>query len=223
MSSYTIKDMPQPIPDADLDLLAQVESATLGHWRHFGFLHRSIQPLLPGRRVVGTAVTIAIPGPDSTLLHHLLGLVRPGDFIIVDRLHDERHACWGGGVTIAAKAAGVVGAAIDGPCTDPEEIRQSDLPVWCRGLSSVTTRLYDLGGAINVPVSCGNTVVQPGDAVLADESGVVVLPPPEVASEARAAIKKQEAGAARQIEIRNRKVLIGDRSGASEKVRAQLK
>ncbi len=220
--TYKINPMPAQIAAADLELLSQVETATLGHWRQFGFLSRQIQPLIPRRRVVGTAVTIAIPGPDSTLLHHLLSLLRPGDFVIVDRLHDDRYACWGGGVTVGAKAAGAVGAVVDGPCTDLEEIEQSDFPMWCRGISPITTRLYDLGGAINVPVSCGNTVVMPGDAVLADESGVIVLPPEEVASEAQKAIDTQTRGKAREASVRTEGVKLGDLSGATAKVLAKL-
>ncbi|MFD2238259.1 RraA family protein [Aureimonas populi] len=220
--TYKINPMPTQIAAADLELLSQVETATLGHWRQFGFMNRAIQPLLPRRRVVGTAVTIAIPGPDSTLLHHLLGLLRPGDFVIVDRLHDDRFACWGGGVTVGAKAAGAVGAVVDGPCTDLEEIEQSDFPMWCRGLSPITTRLYDIGGAINIPVSCGNTVVMPGDAVLADESGVVVLSPDEVAAEARAAIARQTAGKGREDQVRRGEAKLGDLTGASAKVLAKL-
>ncbi|NTG43234.1 4-hydroxy-4-methyl-2-oxoglutarate aldolase [Agrobacterium sp. 13-626] len=220
--SYKINPMPAQIAKEDLALLAQVETATLGHWRHFGFLNRQIQPLIPGRRVVGTAVTIAIPGPDSTLLHHLLSLIRPGDFVIVDRLHDDRYACWGGGVTVGAKAAGAVGAVVDGPCTDLEEIVQSDFPMWCRGISPITTRIYDLDGAINVPVSVGNTVVMPGDAVLADESGVIVLSPDEVASEAQKAIDTQIRGKAREASVRETGVKLGDLSGATAKVLAKL-
>nr|WP_325265743.1 RraA family protein [uncultured Rhizobium sp.] len=220
--AYKINPMPAQIAKQDLDLLAQVETATLGHWRHFGFLHRQIQPLIPGRRVVGTAVTIAIPGPDSTLLHHILSLIRPGDFVIVDRLHDDRYACWGGGVTVGAKAAGAVGAVVDGPCTDLEEIVQSDFQMWCRGISPITTRIYDLGGAINVPVSVGNTVVMPGYAVLADESGVIVLPPEEVASEAQKAIDIQIRGKSREASVRETGVKLGDLSGATAKVLANL-
>ena len=220
--SYKINPMPAQIPQDELDLLAQVETATLGHWRQVGVLHRQIQPLIPRRRVVGTAVTIAIPGPDSTLLHHLLGLLRPGDFVIVDRLHDDRYACWGGGVTVGAKAAGAVGAVVDGPCTDLEEIEASDFPMWCRGISPITTRLYDIGGAINVPVSCGNTVVMPGWAVLADESGVVVLPPDEVKAESEKAIATQIRGKGREASVRTDGVKLGDLSGATEKVLAKL-
>lgn len=220
--SYKINPMPAQVPQADLDLLAQCETATVGHWRQFGFLSRQIQPLIPRRRVVGTAVTIAIPGADSTLLHHLLSLIRPGDFVIVDRLHDDRYACWGGGVTVGAKAAGAVGAAVDGPCTDLEEIEASDFPMWCRGISPITTRSYDIGGAINIPVSCGNTVVMPGDAVLADESGVLVIPQDEVAAEARKAIETQARGKAREAQVREGQARLGDLSGATAKVMAKL-
>jgi 4-hydroxy-4-methyl-2-oxoglutarate aldolase len=115
-----------------------------------------------------------------------------------------------------------VGAAIDGPCTDLEEIEKSDFPMWCKGLSPITTRLYDLGGAINVPVSCGNTVVMPGDAVLADESGVLVLPRDEVRAEAEKAIQIQLRGKDRESQVRDGLSRLGDLSGATEKILAKL-
>jgi Aldolase/RraA len=70
--------------------------------------------LIPGRRVAGTALTLAIPGPDATPLHQALGLLRLGDILVVDRLGDDRHACWGGGVIVAAKAVGAKAGVIDG-------------------------------------------------------------------------------------------------------------
>jgi 4-hydroxy-4-methyl-2-oxoglutarate aldolase len=221
-TAYTIGAMPAPLPADDLELLAQVETATVGHWRHLGFMDRAIQPLIRGKRIVGVAVTVAIPGPDSTLLHHALGLLRPGDLVVVDRLGDDRHACWGGGVTIAAKAAGAVGGVVDGPCTDLAEIEASDFPMWCRGLSPITTRLYDLGGAMNAPVSCGGVAVRPGDAVLADESGVLVLPRDEVRSIAQEAIGRQQRGGDREQQIRAG-AKLGELSGASAKVLARLR
>jgi 4-hydroxy-4-methyl-2-oxoglutarate aldolase len=221
-TAYTIGPMPAPLPAGDLELLTQVETATVGHSRHVGFMDRTIQPLIRGRRVVGIAVTVAIPGPDSTLLHYALGLLRPGDFVVVDRLGDDRHACWGGGVTIAAKAAGAVGGVVDGPCTDLAEIEASDLPIWCRGLSPITTRLYDLGGAMNVPISCGGVAVGPGDAILADESGVLVLPREEVRSVAQEAILRQQRGADRERQIRAG-AKLGELSGATAKVLARLR
>ncbi len=219
---YVIKDMPEQVPAQDLALLADVETATVGHWRLWGFMDRRIQPLLPRRRIVGTAVTLAIAGADSTLLHHAAGLLRPGDILCVDRLGDDRYACWGGGVTVAAKAAGATGAVVDGPCTDISEIEESDFPIWARGLSPITTRLYDTGGGMNIPVCCGGAVVMPGDAILADESGVLVLPRAEVNEVATRALAIQTAGKAREARVRNREVRLGELSGASDKVLARL-
>lgn len=217
MPKYEIGPMPVPISAEIVALLEQTETATVGHWRFWGFCDRAIRPVLPGRRVAGTAVTLAIPGPDSTLLHHALGLLRPGDILVVDRLGDDRYACWGGGVTVAAKAAGARAGVVDGPCTDLEEIVASDFPMWSRGFAPITTRLYDLGGRLNKPVSIGGAVVQPGDAVLCDESGVLVLPPAEAEAEARRAIDTQSRGLASQARVAAGEKL-GAISGATAKV-----
>ncbi len=219
MAKYDIDPMPPQISPEVIALLEQTETATVGHWRHWGFCDRRIQPLLRGKRVAGTAVTLAIPGPDSTLLHHALGLLRPGDILLVDRLGDDRHACWGGGVTVAAKAAGARAGVVDGPCTDLEEVEASDFPLWCRGIAPITTRLYDVGGRLNKPVSIGGVAVLPGDAVLCDESGVLVLPPGEAEAEARAAIERQARGLLTQDRVAKGERL-GAISGATAKVLA---
>jgi len=217
MLKYEIHPMPPQISTEVVGLLEQTETATVGHWRHWGFCDRRIQPLLRHRRVAGTAVTLMIPGPDSTLLHHALGLLRPGDILVVDRLGDDRHACWGGGVTVAAKAAGAKAGVVDGPCTDMEEIEQSDFPMWCRGMAPITTRIYDLGGALNRPVSIGGAVVMPGDAVLCDDTGVLVLPVGEAEEEARRAIERQASGLKSQDRVKHGEKL-GDLSGATTKI-----
>ncbi len=222
MPTYEIEAMPTQISAEIVALLEQTETATVGHWRHWGFVDRRIQPALRKRRVAGTAVTVAIPGPDSTMLHHALGLLRPGDVLVVDRLGDDRHACWGGGVTVAAKAAGAKAGVVDGPCTDLEEIEASDFPMWCRGYAPITTRLYDLGGQLNKPVCIGGAVVMPGDAVLCDDSGVLVLPPQEAEAEARAAIARQTSGMAFQ-DLLAQGAKLGERSGATAKVMAAMK
>ena len=222
MPDYRIAPMPQQISPALVEKLRRVETATIGHSQHWGFMDRGIQPLLRGKRIAGAAVTLAIPGQDSTLLHHALGLLRPGDILVVDRLGDDRHACWGGGVTVAAKAAGAAAGIVDGPCTDQMEIEQSDFPLWCRGLAPITTRLYNLGGILNGLIACGGVPVQPGDAILADESGVLVLPPDEVDAVATAAIARQERGETNQERMRGG-AKLGDLSGASRMVAEALK
>ena len=219
MPRYEVGAMPDQLSAEVVALLEQTETATVGHWRHWGFVNRRVQPLLRRRRIAGTAVTVMIPGPDSTLLHHALGLLRPGDVLVVDRLGDDRHACWGGGVTVAAKAAGAKGGVVDGPCTDLEEIEASDFPMWARGMAPITTRILDMGGRLNHPVSIGGVVVMPGDAVLCDDTGVLVLPPGEAEAEARRAIETQERGLRTQDRVAKGEKL-GAISGGSDKVLA---
>lgn len=220
---YSIKPMPAQVPQDLIKLFAGVETATIGHSRHIGFMHRAIQPMVRGRTVVGTAVTVAIPGPDSTMLHHALSLLRPGDVLVVDRLGDDRHACWGGAVTVSAKAAGAVAGIVDGPCTDLAEIQASGFPVWARGISPITTRIYDTGGGLNIPVACGGAVVMPGDLILADDSGVLVLPVDEARQVGEEALKRQERGRLAEIEFAARRSKLGEVSGATDKIMARQK
>jgi regulator of RNase E activity RraA len=190
---FTVNPMPKQIEPALISRMERVETATIGHFLHSGFLDRDLRAVLPEKRVGGTAVTVRLPHADSTILHYLTKLVRPGDFILVDRCGDTKHACWGGVVTHAMKLGGIVGAAIDGPATDFSEIRRVELPMWCRGPAPITTKILGLEGAINVPVSIGGQMVNPGDAVIADESGVVVLPPNQAEWAVDKALAMQEA------------------------------
>jgi regulator of RNase E activity RraA len=222
MKKYHIGSMPKQVDPELIARFESVEVATIGHFRHRGFVHHSITPVVePGRTLVGTAVTVAIPATDSTLLHHAIGFIRPGDFLFVDRLGDDRHACIGGGVAFAIKTAGAIGVVLDGPCTDVEEILELDLPFWSRGVSGITTRLNDLGGSLNLPISCGNVPVLPGDIVIADASGVVVIPVDEAEDVVEEAIARQARAGRNKDKIAAGEKL-GDLSGASRLVAAAL-
>ena len=222
MKKYHIGSVPKQVDPELIARFESVEVATIGHFRHRGFVHHSITPVVePGRTLVGTAVTVAIPATDSTLLHHAIGFIRPGDFLFVDRLGDDRHACIGGGVAFAIKTAGAIGVVLDGPCTDVEEILELDLPFWSRGVSGITTRLNDLGGSLNLPISCGNVPVLPGDIVVADASGIVVVPIDEAEEVVEEAIARQARAGRNKHRIEAGEKL-GDLSGASRLVAAAL-
>lgn len=190
---FIVNPMPEQIAPDLVAELEKCEVATIGHVLHSGFVSPEIRAVLPGKRVAGTAVTLRIPHADSTLLHYLTAYVRPGDVVVIERCGDDRHACWGGVITNAMKMAGVKAGVIDGPATDFSEIVRVDMPMWCRGPSPITTKLLGLEGALNVPVNVGGQTVCPGDAVLCDESGVVVLKPAEAPAIAARAIAMQEA------------------------------
>lgn len=220
--SYAINDMPEQM-DADLLEKAQcAETATIGHRRQMGFFDPAIQAMLPGRRIAGTAVTLALPGQDSTLLHHVIQYLRADDILVIDRLGDRKHACLGGGVACAIKATGCAGVVIDGTCTDVPEIEQYDLPVWCLGPSPITTRLLDIGGAFNVDVACGGAVVHPGDVVVCDVSGVLAMPVDEAQSDIDWALGKQADEPTIHAALKNGEFL-GSRSGASSMVEKKMK
>lgn len=220
MKKYHIGADPARIDPALIDGFGAVEVATIGHFRHRGFVHHSLRPIAPiSGTLVGTAITVAIPGTDSTLLHHALSIIRPGDVLVIDRLGDDRHACLGGGVAFAAKVAGAIAVVLDGPCTDAEEIIEVGLPVFCRGVSGITSRLNDLGGALNLPVSCGNTPVLPGDVMVLDNCGVLAIP----VNEADEVLAEASARQARANRNRGRVAAgekLGDLSGASAKIAA---
>lgn len=190
---FIVNDPPRPIAAELLTLLRQAEPATIGHFRHVGFLDPGVRSLLSGHRVAGTAVTVRCFGPDTAIVHYALGKLRPGDVLVIDRAGDMRHAACGGGVAFAARAAGCLGIIIDGMATDIDELREYALPVWARGLSAVTGKRLFLHGEFGTPVSCGGVAVSPGDAILADENGVLVLPPAEIKPAAERAIAMQQA------------------------------
>ena len=188
---FTVNPMPAQLSPDLVALLEKCEVATIGHVLHSGFLDREIRAVLPEKRVAGTAVTLRIPHADSTALHYLTQLVRPGDVVVIDRCGDNKHAAWGGVITHAMTMAGVKAGVIDGPSTDFSEIHKTDMPMWCRGPSPITTKILGTEGSINVPVSVGGQVIEPGDAVLCDESGVVVLKPDVAEAYAKRAIEMQ--------------------------------
>ena len=217
---YQLRDMPEQIDPALLDKAQRVETATIGHRRQMGFCDPAIQCVLSGRHAAGTAVTLALPGQDSTLLHHIVQFLRPDDILVIDRLGDRKHACLGGGVALAIKESGCAGVVIDGPCTDLPEIVQYDLPVWCLGPSPITTRLLDIGGCFNVDIACGGAVVHPGDVVVCDVSGVLVMPADEAEADMDWALGKQASEPALHERLKAGEKL-GALSGASAKVEAK--
>jgi 4-hydroxy-4-methyl-2-oxoglutarate aldolase len=189
---FEINPLPPQIEQSRLALLARAEPATVGHFLHTGFMDPGVRALQQDVRVAGTAVTVRVPGPDFAMVHYALGQVRPGDILVLDRCGDMKHAVTGGAVIYAARAAGVAAIIIDGMATDAGELRRYGVPIWCRGISPITGKMLGLGGGFCVPIACGGVAVNPGDAIVADECGVLVLKPADIESAANRAIAMQE-------------------------------
>jgi regulator of RNase E activity RraA len=155
------------------------------------------------------------------MIHYALGQIRPGDVLVIDRCGDHRHAATGGAVAYAARKAGVKGIILDGVVSDLGELRQFGVPVWARGASVVTAKHLDLGGEFCTPISCGGVSVRPGDAILADENGVLVLDPAAIESRATEAIRMQQDEKLLFARLDSGEKLP-DISGATQRVLARL-
>ena len=218
---FIVNDMPQQISQELIDLLEKVETATVGHFLHSGFVDRELRAVLPEKRVAGTAVTIRTPARRqhcSSLPHEARSSRRYRGHRALRRhapclLGRRHHPC--------DEIAGVKAGVVDGPATDFSEIRNVEMPMWCRGPSPITTKILGLEGAINVPVTVGGQVIEPGDAILADESGVIALRPSQAKAVAERAIGMQEAEIKLLERLRNGEKLP-DISGATKFVEEKL-
>ncbi|MCD1571286.1 RraA family protein [Agromyces mediolanus] len=158
--------------------LERLSFPTLGHYLEEGFVDPEVRRIVAaGGRVIGTAFTVRTTASDSTALHHAAGLIGAGQVLVLDTGGDRRHAPLGEVVAAQLVARGAAGAVVDGVVTDVDEIAELGLTVHARGTSMLTTKLHGIdAGGVNVPVTCGGAVVHPGDVVLADANGVLVVP-----------------------------------------------
>jgi 4-hydroxy-4-methyl-2-oxoglutarate aldolase len=191
----TIKPRVCAIEQSLVERFKAIQPATVGHLQEFGFCDPGIQTLWKPCSLVGMAVTVRTSALDSGVVHVAIDLADAGDVLVIDRNGDAKHACWGEMTSLAAKRKGLAGAVVDGPATDVVEIAQMGFPVFCRGASAITTKSTGAEGEINTPVQIGGVPVHPGDLIVADSNGVLVLSPAAAASviEASEAREKREA------------------------------
>ncbi|QHK20465.1 RraA family protein [Pseudarthrobacter psychrotolerans] len=170
----------------DAELVSRLQSVsfpTIGHFLEEGFLDPGIRSMLPNVHLVGRAVTVRIASADAFATNRALALLEPGDVLVIETGHDATHAPVGAVTACAAQCAGAAGIVVDGVVTDIVELRSAGLPVFARGTSVLTAkRKLDANSAVNVPVLCGGVMVNPGDVVMADDNGVLVLSPEEAAA-----------------------------------------
>lgn len=158
-----------------LEKLQRVSFATLGHFLEEGFVAHAIASQLHGVKAIGRARTLRVAGADAFAVNRALLALRAGEVLVIDMQGDHAHACVGAVTATAALAQGAQAVVVDGVVTDIAELRELGLPVFARGTSLLTTQLRDApGSALDVPIDCAGTPVQPGDWVLADDNGVLV-------------------------------------------------
>lgn len=169
------------VPTELMNRLRGIPPATIGHVLNFGFMDIGLRPI--GRRkfiVCGPAFTVRAMAVDSTVVHKAIDMTQPGDILVIDRNGDNKHACWGEMTSLGALNKGVAATIVDGPATDIVEIEEMEYLVFSRGISPITTRSLAMDGEINTVVQCGGVSVSPGDIILADDNGVLVLQPDKI-------------------------------------------
>jgi 4-hydroxy-4-methyl-2-oxoglutarate aldolase len=144
-----------------------------GLGRH-GALDVSIQPLYHEISMAGVALTVLCYPGDNVMTHRALEMVQPGDVLVIDD-GDYTTGCFGHRSAMLMRARGGVGAVMSGSARDARELRRDKFPIFCRGVSPRAPQ-KNTPGSINVPVHVGGVVVHPGDIVVGDDDGVVVVP-----------------------------------------------
>ena len=145
-----------------------------------GYLGPEIGPIQTGARVAGSAITTLCHPGDNLMVHAAVETCQPGDILVVAVTAPSSHGAFGDLLATSVTARGVRGLVIDSGVRDTADLRAMGFPVWARHVSCEGT-VKATAGSVNVPVVIGGQFVCPGDAVCADDDGVVVVPRSEAA------------------------------------------
>jgi len=154
----------------------------------------SIKPLIEDVHVVGSAITVKCMVGNNIMTHQAIYIAEPGDIIVIDARGHVDTSVWGGIQTLACKSRGISGVVIDGSVRDIQDIKGLRFPVFCSGVVPAGPH-KGWGDSVNIPIQCGGVPVNPGDIVIGDDDGVVVVPRNEVEKvlkQAKERIKTEE-------------------------------
>ncbi|MFI5960636.1 4-carboxy-4-hydroxy-2-oxoadipate aldolase/oxaloacetate decarboxylase [Streptomyces asoensis] len=160
----------------DVDALAGFGVATVGEaMGRTGLLSPAIRPIQQGVRVAGTAVTVLSWPGDNLMIHAAVEQCGEGDILVVTTTSPSTDGMFGELFATALQRRGVRGLITSAGLRDTQELRDMDFPAWSRAVSAQGT-VKATGGSVNVPIAIDGQVIRPGDVILADDDGVVVVP-----------------------------------------------
>ena len=165
-----------------------------------GTLDGRIAPVSPSMRFAGPAFTVEVRAGDNLMIHAAITMAKPGDVIIVDGRADRGCALMGSIMVTACRMLGLAGVVLDAAVRDTDELREMGFPVFAAGANPNGPTKF-VPGRINWPISCGGVAVSPGDLVVGDADGVVVIEREKAPALLEAAAKKVAEERARIAEI----------------------
>ena len=164
-----------------------------------GLLRPYMRPVYPAARVSGSAVTVLCGPGDNLMIHAAIAVVQPGDVLVVTTFSESTDGMFGELLAESCLAHGVAGLVIDAGVRDTVEITALGFPVWSKAVSAQGTSKI-IAGSVNVPVVCAGASISPGDVIVGDADGVVVVPRESASAVAAAAeqrLAKEERTRAR--------------------------